>query len=54
MKVKLKSEQESKHYLFCCCLFGNNPLVSPMLALWGGGDPGKITTGNRSLVGLGV
>lgn len=40
-------------YLFCCCLFGNIKLVSPMLARCGGGDPGNIINGWRFLVGLG-
>lgn len=40
-------------YLFCCCLFGNIKLVSPMLARCGGGDPGNIIMGWRFFVGLG-
>lgn len=44
---------------FCCCLLGKSPLVSPMLDRCagsdrcGGGDPGNMATGSRSLVGLG-
>lgn len=43
-------------YLFCCSLLGNAKLVSPILARWGGGEPGCITGGSRwrtSRVGLG-